>query len=367
MNNRVIITNRQLTAITLFITVGPTILVAPGAAGVAAGRDAWLCGLGGFLLGLPLIWVYLYLGGLYPNKTFLELSQTLLGRWLGGLVPLFIYGHAFLGVIIQVWVLGDFMTTAHLVETPVYAVNLLFVVVLAIGLFYGLEAMARLIEGFQGMVLAIVAIILILLLPNIKIDHLLPMLERGVMPVMMGSIQMVGLAVLPLIVLGMIYPVNVEDVKAAKKAIFKGFCFGATVLLAVILMSILVMGEKAIVNLRNPAFLMLKEINVGIIFTRLEAMIELVWLVMNIGATLITFYSGAIWLAQWVKLRDYRVIVLPLALNVFLLAGFLFRSVSEQLQLIPIMLLVYFLDAGFMPVIMLIVALTRKWLRRGES
>jgi spore germination protein KB len=73
----------------------------------------------------------------------------------------------------------------------------------------------------------------------------------------------------------MVFPANMENLKKAKKAMFTGYFLGIITLSFAIMFCILVLGSTVTANLRFPLFTVTKEINVGTIFSRVEALIVL--------------------------------------------------------------------------------------------
>ncbi|MEK1829187.1 GerAB/ArcD/ProY family transporter [Priestia megaterium] len=41
-------------------------------------------------VGVLLVWMYIKLSSLYPNKTLIELNEAILGKWLGKFVSLYL-------------------------------------------------------------------------------------------------------------------------------------------------------------------------------------------------------------------------------------------------------------------------------------
>ena len=326
------ITNHQLMVITAAYVCGASTLIIASSSAQIAKQDAWISSIVSALSGIIIVYINTYLGGLYPDKTYVETIQFLLGKWVGGFVSVLLIFVSIVGAAQFVWYVGDFFTTQYLRETSAYIINILFVITIIIAMLYGLEVIARASEVFFYIILITYFLSIILVMPNIRIENLFPILEKGIMPSLKGSLPLLAFTVLPLIFLNMIYPVNVNDIKGAKKSIFKGYLVGMTITFISIIMCILVLGSTISASARYPIFLLTKEINIGIVFTRLEPLIISVWLFTIFNNTVFYFYTGALGLAQLLNLKDYKKIVLPLGLVVTVISGVAYNNVIYEIN-----------------------------------
>jgi spore germination protein (amino acid permease) len=355
------ITDHQLTTITFGFVFGYTSITTSSFTMALAGRDAWISVIVAVLLGALIIWFQTYLGGLYPDKTYVEIIRDLLGKWLGGFINANFILLCLIGTAQIVWYVGDFFTTQFMPETPSYAINTLFVTVVVIALLYGLEAITRAFEIFIYLILPLFALSMLLLIPNIKVDYLLPVFEKGITPILKGSLPLLEFAVIPVILLNMIYPVNVKDIKKAKKAIFKGYLTGMLLSFVLTIMCGLVLGSDITANSRFTVFLLTKEINLANIFSRMEALIVIVWLLAIFNSTIFYFYPVVLGLSQLLKLKDHKIIILPLGLIITVLSGFIYTNVPYEISWDSIVWFPYISTFGIVtPVVLLIIHIIRK-------
>ncbi len=359
--NKIKISNHQLAILESIIVVGSTPLIIPSIIASVAGKDSWLSVIIAIAVGLPIVWIYTYLAGLYPEKTFVEIMQLLLGKWFGGFTALNFVFIALLSATHLIWYIGDFFTTVYMTGITGYYINILFIVVMAIALLYGLEVIARVREILFLFTFPLFIIVILFIIPKYKIDNLFPVLENGVVPAVKGIFPILTSTVFPSLFLLMIFPANIKNIKAAKKSIYKGYLLGMFELLGIIMMCLLVMGGELTANLRYPLFTVTKEIDVGTIFSRLEALIVIVWLAVGFYAALVSFYAGAFGLSQVLKLKDYKKIVLPLLLIVAVYSGFIYKNVPYQINYDQLVRTPVSIAFGFvLPLVLLVIALIRK-------
>jgi spore germination protein KB len=150
-------------------------------------------------------------------------------------------------------------------------------------------------------------------------------MENGVAPTVKGIFPLLNNAVFPLICLNMFLAKNIKNIKAAKKSIFKGYLLGMFEIFIGMTVCILVVGANITADLRYSLFAVTKEIDVGTVFSRIEAFIVIVWLVVSFFAATIYIYAGIFGLSQVLKLKDYKKIVLPVSLIVAVYSGFVYK------------------------------------------
>ncbi len=293
-------------------------------AGIAK-QDAWIGMLAATAYGLIIMLIYYFLGSRYPGLTLIGILRQLLGKWFG-LILAACYFMLFFFLSFNIpWYIMDFMGHA-MHETPHYAISLLFIIGYAVAAIYGIEVIARTSEIFIKFITVIFFAAMLMVLPNVKLDNLLPVLENGLVPVIKSSVSISIYNTFPMIVLLMVFPVNINDIKGSKKAIIKGFLWSSLLAFTVIILSTLVLGTAVLAKSKYPSFLLLKEINIMNIFTRLEYFISVVWIITQFIVGALFFYSSVAGLSELLKLKDYKKIVLPLSLIVFIMSGVVFPN-----------------------------------------
>lgn len=359
--SKVIISKRQfMLLISGYMFGSAPLLIASGVAALA-GPDAWLSVIFALLAGLLVVWINSSLGVLYPEKTLAEVIILLLGKWLGGLAVACGIFIAFLTGTQIIWYVGDFYTTSLVPEYPPLAFNLLIIAVMAIALLYGLEATSRAIEILYISAFPFLIFSMSMLLPDIKIDYLMPTLEKGITPALKGSIPLLSFTIFPLTALNMVFPVNTGDVKEARKSMFKGYFLGMVTATVTVLMTILTLGSTVTANLRFPLFMATKEINVGVIFSRIEALTVYIWIVTNFVAVFFYAYALLVGLSQLLRLKSYKVLVLPLALILTAYSDIIYKNVPYEIQWDTLVWNPLIFTIGFiLPAVLLIISKFKK-------
>jgi len=322
------ISNHQFFSLAAGGAIGGTTVIISSLVASIAKQDAWITALITPVMGVFVLWIYFFLGKAYPEMTIIGIAKQIFGKWLGIIVSAG-YVIFFLQVSFNItWHVGDF--TGHILhETPVYAINGLFIAVIVVAVLYGVEAFARTSELLmKGVFIAF--FIALLLIPKVNIQNLLPVLENGFVPVLKASVFMFPFTTFPLIALMMIFPINLVDLKQAGKSLRKGYLLASFLVFIVIIASILVVGSNISAKSQYPTFLVAKEIDIAGIFTRLEFVITTIWLITQFVINLLFFYAGTKALAEFLGLKDYRKIVMPLSLIILVMSGISFPDTIYQ-------------------------------------
>lgn len=365
--SKIKISNLNLFILTTGLIVGPTTIGFTSSTTQLSKQDAWLSAIFAALIGLPILWINTYLGGVYPDKTFIEIIQLLLGKWIGGLFSVNFIFMTLLVTTRYTWYIGNFFVKTYLPNTSPYNSNILFLAVISIAVLYGLEVLSRALVIFFYVSLTMFSVSIIFLIPNMNINNLLPVLEHGIAPVIKGSLPIISFSILPLVYMNMIYARNISDIKKAKKSMLYGYVLAMLVITMSILSCILVLGSTITANTRMPVFLRSKEINIGVLFSRVEALTIIDWLITFFGSTTIYFYSGVIGLSQLLKLKNHKTIVLPLGLILAALSGFINPNELYQINWTSTVWPPYIFVSGFiLPVVLLITSLIKKQIAKNS-
>lgn len=359
--NRILISNRQLTAFTTLIVCGYATFVISAAATTLAKQDAWIAGIITMIYGAITLWITSYLGSLFPDKAITEIIKLLLGKWIGGFVIVSYVFMCFVATCRITWYIADFFATMYMPGTPFYALIIIYGIVLIIAILYGLETIMRSSEIFFLITTAIFILGTAMSLPNIKVESMLPIMENGMGPIFKSSIALFAFSGMQMILLNAIYPVNVKDIKAAKRSMFKGYFLGMSIILVTIFMTILVLGPTVTANSRFPLFLLAKKINIGMIFTRVEALTIISWLLTIFIISLLYFYNGVLGIAQLIGISDHKKIVIPYGLLQIVMAGVIYDNVPYQMDWDSTVWPLYIFTFGIiLPILLVIIARVKK-------
>ncbi|MEK4978346.1 endospore germination permease [Paenibacillus sp. FSL H8-0457] len=324
---------RQVSILTAMYTIGSAILIVPSGTANIARQDAWIAALVGIGLGFIFLAVQLQLSQKYPESNLMQLTEKLLGKWIGKTVNFLLLLTLFLsGPASVLHEISDFMTIQMLPETPVQAIIFLYGALVVLGVRLGLEVLARSAEMLFPWFLFLFLSMSILLLSEIKWENALPIFESGANPIFPAAISFASTAFLPNIVLMIIYPGAVNRPAETSKAVYIGSLLGAGVLFTIIGLAILVLGPDIAARNMYPSYMLAKKINIGNFLQRIEAVMAVMWFITLFFRISLYFYAIAIGISQIFNIKNYQPLVVPLGWILAAVSVFIYPNVPYKLE-----------------------------------
>ncbi|UVI28873.1 GerAB/ArcD/ProY family transporter [Paenibacillus spongiae] len=316
MLDNVKISIRQMTALVIFMSIGDSILVLPTIIAATSKQDAWISAVIGIAAGMLIASIILLQYRVNPSASQIELNLKVFGKWIGWPLSLLFVVHYLLMTSAIIREVGSFMTTMMMPETPIWSIQAILLLILVSGVRSGLEPIVRTGEIFLPLYLLFFAALIILILPETKLDHLKPYLGEGIIPTVQGSIYLAAYSFSELIALAMVLP-NVRPGKNLTRDFMLAALFGGCSILAVILGTILVLGPYITAHQNYPAYALAKKISIGQFLERVEAIFAIMWIISTYFKCTIYFYALNAGITQLFKLRDNRSLTIPLGILLF--------------------------------------------------
>lgn len=300
----------QYTLLTILLNLGGNVLVVPSLLSGTAKQDSWIAGIVCLGIGLLLVWLYTRLGESFANRTLIEINEILFGKWIGTLISIYyliVFVTTGAGTIRNV---SDFLATQIIPDTPIVSIASLFAIVVVMGAYLGLESFSRAAEIFFPWITFLFLLLFALILPQAKLEHIQPVLENGVKPVVEGIYAFIGFPFLQNVALLMIFP-YVNRMTKAKQSFYLGTLIGGSVLVLLATLSILVLGVEVTTRHIYSTYTLARKINVGNFIQRIESIVTGIWLLSVFFKATILLYGTCLGIAQIMNLKDYRKLTFP--------------------------------------------------------
>ena len=321
------ISPRQLRRLTMQCFIGTSVLSIPGSLATYSKQDAWIAALLGILWGVLLVWMYTSLGNYMSNMTLIQYVRKLLGKWLGTSISLLLFLFFFINCSTLVYILGNFVKSQMLINTPLITINLVFITVVVIGARSGLETFSRTAEILYLFCYIFFAFVVIFLLRDIEFRNIQPIFGSGIKPNLKGSLLFsVFTSISLLLPLMMIYPSRVINKAKAKKLLFGAILEGGVILFIVILLSILILGPGATARYSYPTYELVKKISIAGIIERFEASITFLWFSTLFFKSVLYFYVSILSLDQIFRLEKSKCTSIPLGMILLILSLIVYPS-----------------------------------------
>ncbi len=322
----------KISAMQMGIMMYPTItataiLLVPAITARYAKQDMWLSPFWASLIGFLTVYIAVQLHHLYPQKTLIEYSEDILGKFLGkavGFIFLFFYLHAN-GIIIREY--GEFVVGNFLSHTPLVVVMGSMILVCSFAVRSGVEVIGRLAEVIVPVVIILILANIILLIPDMKVENMFPIMEKGIMPSLMGAIIPQGWFT-EFLLIAFLLP-YVDDRNKGKKW---GMISVTAVMLTLSLINIAVLFVLGGITSRflYPAFSAVRYVSIADFLEHIEAIVMALWVAGVFVKIAVFYYALVLGTAQWLNLSDYRPITFPIG---FLLLLFAVWSAPNLIEL----------------------------------
>lgn len=253
-----------------------TINYASGILARKVGHDMWISGIVSVLTVLPFLFLMIYIGRNFPDKTIVEYSSELLGRLLGKVLGLILTLYFFLNASSSISMYIQHLTGFLLPKTPFLVVAALHVFVIFYLVWNGPEVIARTAIFAFGFGIIFFILVFMASLAEINMDRIMPFFDLGVMPVLKSSIEadtFVGIT--PLLV-AMILPM-VSNPKKAFASASSGLFIGGFFFIFYFVAELMVMGPQVVAIMRIPSMDFVRSIQITQYLHRFESFMVALW------------------------------------------------------------------------------------------
>ncbi|HHY35975.1 MAG TPA: endospore germination permease [Firmicutes bacterium] len=304
------ISGSQLLALLVLTRLVPVTIEFPLVTGIKSPQDAWISSLVGTVLSILPVLLMVRLSLKYPGKTIIEYSQLLLGKFFGKIAGFVLVWYWLSIAATMLRSVGDAYTTAIMPETPILAFILVVGFLSANAARSGLEVVGRL--GEVNMLVVILSVLLTLSLPYkvMNFENLLPVLSKGIRPIMLPTGTAISFFV-EFIILGMVAP-YLNNPQTLTKSSLGAIAISGFMMTAFTVVLIAVFGPT-VSSLMLPAFSLARMISIGEFLERLEVIPMSAWTI-TVAITLAFFlWASAVATAQLLSLKRFQSLVYPLA------------------------------------------------------
>ncbi len=294
-----------------------------------AGRDAWLGMVCGFLLGIVVFLAMAKLNEKLYGATIIERFLGWCGPWFGRLITIPIFIYFFTLSLITLYGFTIFINSIFLRDHPFWLISLIFSLAVFYMVHKGIEIIARVAEWIIVLNILSGTTVSILLHNRKNYSQLLPILENGIHPII--PVILFTIAVFGEMFVLLMVNVRRESTEAIShmKVYLIIFIINLIIFPSTAAGPVAIFGEEQAKQLFFPVESTVRLISVGFI-----ERLDIYGLgIMSVSAFLrlaLLHYGNSVAIAQWLNLKDYRIIN-------WLLGGVLFyaslRSFNDLVEL----------------------------------
>lgn len=278
------------------------------------GRDGWMSVMPGFALGIPCGLMIISLLEQYPGQNLLQISSTIFGKWLSkviGVIYILItgyYGGLLLGTV------GDTFTRSIMPLTPLWVFYLGALVLVFFLVSCGIEVFARFAEVIFPLIVIALFLNIVLSVPRVEQGELLPFLEDGLKPPLIGVLKVMPFPMeYGLFLAGLLsfLPSKKQEIAQLKTGVWRAVFLVGILDMLVVIVQVLVFGPEETNRLIYGLLELGKMVEVSRTFSGVESLFMGVWL----GASVIkisAFFFMVLWGLETIfnlKGSKWRIIV----------------------------------------------------------
>lgn len=272
-------------------------------------QDGWLAGVFGSILGLIGIIALSKLSQRFPGLTLIEILFQHYS-WIGKIIGVFYLIYFYIMAVLGVRLFGEAYKII-MPETPLWAFITVILLLVAYIVYLGLETLARLNQIMLPVLVVFAVAVVFLTFANDKdYGNLLPIMGNGMLPVMRGSLSVMGWFG-EFVVLGMVLPYVQRPEKLVKTGLYAA---GITLLffLGPITGPVALFGADEAASMAFPTFSEVRYIEAGEVINRFDSIAILFWTVGLMIRISLFYYGFSLGVVQILGTSTYRPLVIPI-------------------------------------------------------
>ncbi|WP_028592596.1 GerAB/ArcD/ProY family transporter [Paenibacillus massiliensis] len=356
------ISSRQLTILTINFTFGTSILVVASLLAIQVKQDAWISSIIGMLVNILMVSLYILLLNMYPGLTLAQMTEVILGKWLGKVISILYVLFFFLLTVYLINLTANFIVTTIFTDTPLIAIHITFTLVVVMAVRYGLEVFSRAAELFAPFIFVCFLFIFIALIPLIDVTKIEPVFEAGIGPILYTGVHFASIQ--ELVCFMMVAPF-INRPKQIPKALLLGAGIGGLIIVMVTTISMLVLGPDFSARNLFPAFVLAKKISLGQFLQRVEIIMLAIWFLGVFIKTTVCLFSTVLSLAQTLNMKNYKLYTYPVGILMVVYTSLVYPNVTAYLEfLFETWYLYSYTMMLVIPLLLLVIALIRHWIRK---
>ncbi|OPY58942.1 MAG: Spore germination protein YndE [Pelotomaculum sp. PtaU1.Bin035] len=330
------------------------------------GPAAWMTPLGGLVVALAGIYLMSLVLKKSPGNTIIEATEQAFGPLVGTALNILII----VSVLEMTGALfmreySDAMLTTTLRGAPISVVGAVFLAMSVLGAYLGIEAVARVSRLFYLYVLGGILILILSLTPYWNVHNFLPIFGEGLPKVIFQGAYKTS-TITEIILAAVIIQAMGGSVKNFTKIGCYSMLIGFGILILILATVVLTYTWQVGEEFTLPLLRLARTIYLGRFFQRLEAIYILFWSIVGAIKISLCLYGAAASLARSLKLPDYRPLLWPLGLAMYILC-LLPPDMSDAIRLEDFLRTLLLIPNYFLPLFILAAYWFKGGLQRAGS
>lgn len=319
------ITDKEGICVLVLFLTGSTLVIGTGG---DAKNDAWLAGIAGILMAVPMLAVYARIISLFPGRDLFEILEISMGQIAGKTISLiYIWYSIHLGAMI-LRNFGEFINTLTMPETPIIVPMFMLGLICIISVRLGVEVIGRSCTYFLPVIILVIIAAVVLGLGNWNLDYLKPVMHHALGNVMKGAFSAFSFPFTESVLfMGFFYTLKTK--RSPYRVYFFGTLFAGTIIVLLTMRNIAVLGNM-LGMYYFPSYIAVGRINIRDFLQRLEGSVAIVMLVGVFIKSSVCLFVASKGLTRIFKLTDYKSIVIQLGLLMICFSYIVYSNIMEM-------------------------------------
>ncbi len=320
------INDKEAICILIIFIIGSTLILGIGGSEVT--NDKWIAGILGFLMSLPILFIYARIQTIFAGRDIFDILIMLLGKVGGRIVSIIFVFYSFhLGALVT-RNFGEFINVVTLPETPMIVLMLAVGLISILAVRLGIEVIGRTSAYILPIVLVIIIVVQLLGLHEMRLNYYKPILSSSITALMKSSFNSFSFPFAESVIfLGVLF--SLKNKKSTYKVYFAGTGFAGLVIIIITIRNILIVGGLGS-SLYFPSHEAVSRISIGEFLQRIEVSVAFVFAMGTFIKITICLFVCTKGIARVLNLHDYRSIVIQTGIIMVLFAQILFKNTMEM-------------------------------------
>ncbi len=282
------------------------------------GSAAWMTPFGGLVIALAGVYVMSLVLKKNPGETIIEITEKAFGPFIGTVLNLITVTFFLAVSALFIREFSEALIIATLPNTPISVIIISYLIIGLLGAYLGIEAMARTAHLAYLYVLGGMALLLVALIPQWNIHNLFPLFGNG--PVQVFGMGSLSTAAVTEIILAAVIIQNMGGTDKYKEIGYRSMLIGFVLLIALMGTINLTVNREVSEEITLSFYRLSRNIYLGRFFQRVEAIFVIIWSIVGALKIALTLYGASVSLSRTLKLPDYRPLIWPLGLSIFIIS-----------------------------------------------
>ncbi|EPR09510.1 GerAB/ArcD/ProY family transporter [Ruminiclostridium papyrosolvens] len=319
------ISDKEAIILIMMFIIGTTLIVGTGG---NAKNDAWISGILATFSFIPLLLIFSRLLSLFPGKDLFDIFSMVFGKVPGKILSAIYIWYSFHlgGLVLRNF--GEFVNVVAFPETPLFIPMLCLGIVCIAAVYLGIEVMSRTTAIFVPLIISIVFVVLILGIPQLRMDYIQPILGNGFTTILVGAFSTFSFPMAETVIFLCIFT-SLQTKKSPKRVYIWGTFIAASMIIIITIRNIAVLGNLA-GNFYFPSYVAASRIRVGNFIQGVEVTVSFVFILGVFVKCTVCLLAACKGIAKVFNLKDYRSIVVQTGLLMIYFSYTVYYTIIEM-------------------------------------